>query len=350
MAKQKEMSVDARREAALALIEKKFGKNTIINLGQGTAFEEIGCLNSGILGIDLALGQSFPEGRISEIYGPESSGKTTLALHVAANTQKRGKRVAFIDAEHALDLKYARALGINVEELDICQPDTGEQGLEVAAELIKSGAYGLIIVDSVAALTPKAELEGEVGDSHVGLQSRMMSQALRIITGAINHSRTHVIFINQLRMKIGVMFGNPETTSGGRALPFYASQRMDVRRTGSEKDKEGEMISNKTRIKVVKNKMAPPFRIWEGDIEFGKGISRSGDLLDLAVKHDLIEKKGAWYAYEGNNVAQGREKAKLWLEENEEIMDHLYDTIVQIRTGGGELPFEEEDITAEEVA
>ena len=344
---EKNLTPEQRREAALAMINKKYGKNTLINIGDGSAVLDIPCIGSGILGIDLALGQAFPEGRISEVYGPESSGKTTLALHVAAQAQRQGKNVAFIDAEHALDLKYAAALGVDVKALDLCQPDCGEQGLNVANDLIKTGAYGLIVVDSVPALTPKAELNGEIGDSHVGLQSRMMSQGLRIMTGEISKHQTHVLFINQLRMKIGVMFGNPETTPGGRALPYYASQRVDVRRIGSTKDKDGEVISNQTKIKIVKNKMAPPFREIIVDIEFGKGISISGDILDHAVKYGLVEKKGAWYAYQGENVAQGREKAKLWLEENLEIQDKLYRDIFSIRQTG-ELP--DDEFIAEEVA
>jgi recombination protein RecA len=348
MAKEdKNLTPEQRRQAALAIINKKYGKNTLINIGDGSTTLDIPCIGSGILGVDLALGQAFPEGRISEVYGPESSGKTTLALHVAAQAQRQGKNVAFIDAEHALDLKYAAALGVNVKELDLCQPDSGEQGLNVVNDLIKTGAYGLIVIDSVAALTPQKELEGEIGDSHMGLQSRMMSQGLRIMTGEINKHRTHVLFINQLRMKIGVMFGNPETTPGGRALPFYASQRIDVRRTGSTKDKEGDAISNQTRIKIVKNKMSPPFREINVDIEFGKGISISGDILDHAVKYGLVDKKGAWYAYQGDNVAQGRERAKVWLEENQEILDKLYRDIFSIRQTG-EIP--DDEFIAEEVA
>ena len=324
-------------EIALASIEKQFGKGTILKMGdKDHPYEEIETIGTGIIGVDLALGRAIPKGRIIEIFGPESSGKTTLTLHIAANCQRQGGTVAFIDAEHALDTKYADALGVNVPELLVSQPDNGEQALEVVDMLTRSGAVDLIIVDSVAALTPKAEIEGEMGDSHMGLQARLMSQALRKLTGSVAQSGTTIIFINQLRMKIGVFFGNPETTTGGNALKFYASQRMDVRGTTQIKVGE-EIVGKKVKVKVVKNKVAPPFREVELDIAFGEGFSKEGDLLDQAERYSVVEKSGAWYAYKGEKIGQGRENAKGFLRANpalcEEIVDQIYLTVLS-----GELP------------
>ncbi|MDH4468131.1 MAG: recombinase RecA [Bacteriovoracaceae bacterium] len=306
-------------EMALGAIEKQFGKGAIMRLGGKEADQKIPAIPTGSLSLDLALGiGGIPQGRIIEIYGPESSGKTTLTLHIASECQKRGGTVAFIDAEHALDTQYAQKLGVDVVNTLISQPDSGEQALEITDMLVRSGAVNLVIVDSVAALTPKAELEGDMGDSHMGLQARLMSQALRKLTGSISRSNCTVIFINQLRMKIGVMFGNPETTTGGNALKFYASVRIDIRRTGAIKEGE-EVVGNATRIKIVKNKVAPPFREVELEIMYGKGISQMGDLLDLAVKEKMIDKAGSWYAYENLKIGQGRESAKKYLEENPDI-------------------------------
>jgi recombination protein RecA len=306
-------------DAALAQIERSFGKGSIMKLGSQAA-SDVETTSTGSLGLDLALGiGGVPRGRVVEIYGPESSGKTTIALHIAAETQKKGGTVAFIDAEHALDPSWARRLGVNTDELLVSQPDTGEQALEIADTLVRSGAIDLIIVDSVAALVPKAELEGEMGDSNPGLHARLMSQALRKLTGTINKTNTTVVFINQIRLKIGVMFGNPETTTGGNALKFYASIRMDVRRIGTIKDKETP-VGNQTRVKIVKNKMAPPFRQVEFDLMYAEGISKSGEILDLAVSGGIIEKSGAWFAYDGTRIAQGRENAKTYLKANPEVM------------------------------
>jgi len=343
-----ELTKEQLRQAAIANINKKYGKNSLINLGDGTVSEDIDCITTGILGLDLILGQSFPKGRISEIYGPESSGKTTLALHVAAKASQAGENVGFVDAEHALDLKYARALGVDVDnKFDLCQPDYGEQGLDILIEMVKSNAYGLLVVDSVAALTPKKEIDGEMDDQNMGLHARIMSKAMRKLTAEVSRSNTHVIFINQLRMKIGVMFGNPETTTGGNELKFYASQRIDVRKhiSDNEKDADGEIVSNKVKIKIVKNKMAPPLRDIMLDIEYGKGFSKTGDLLDQGVKHGLILKSGAWFKLAGgdSNFAQGRSKAKAYLEENPEIMDSIYDSVVNVRNGGGEIPLDEDE-------
>jgi recombination protein RecA len=305
-------------ETALSQIEKNFGKGSIMKLGD-QKLEAIDAISTGSLGLDLALGVGgVPRGRIIEIYGPESSGKTTLTLHIVAEAQKKGGVCAFVDAEHALDPVYAKKLGCNIDDLLISQPDTGEQALEIADTLVRSGAVDVVIVDSVAALVPKDELDGEMGDSHMGLQARLMSQALRKLTGSISRTNCTVIFINQIRMKIGVMFGNPETTTGGNALKFYASVRMDIRRTGSIKEKE-EVVGNQTRVKVVKNKVAPPFRQVEFDIMYGEGISKTGELIDLGVKSNIIEKSGSWFSYNSQRIGQGRENAKQYLKDNPKI-------------------------------
>ncbi|HVJ41527.1 MAG TPA: recombinase RecA [Dongiaceae bacterium] len=306
-------------DAALAQIERAFGKGSIMRLGQRESAVETEAISTGSLGLDIALGiGGLPRGRIIEIYGPESSGKTTLALQVVAEAQKVGGACAFIDAEHALDPSYAVKLGVNVDDLLISQPDAGEQALEIADTLVRSGAIDVLVIDSVAALVPRAELEGEMGDSHVGLQARLMSQALRKLTGSISRSRCMVIFINQIRMKIGVMFGNPETTTGGNALKFYASVRLDIRRIGAIKDKEN-VVGNQTRVKVVKNKVAPPFRVVEFDIMYGEGISKTGELIDLGVAANVVEKSGAWFSYSGQRIGQGRENAKVFLRDNPQI-------------------------------
>ncbi len=303
-------------EAALTQIERAFGKGSIMRMGQRTIDEQIEVISSGSLGLDLALGiGGFPRGRIIEIYGPESSGKTTLALHAIAEAQKRGGTCAFVDAEHALDPTYARKLGVDVDNLLISQPDAGEQALEIADTLVRSGAIDVLVVDSVAALVPRAELEGEMGDTHVGLQARLMSQALRKLTGSVSKSKTMLIFLNQIRLKIGVMFGNPETTTGGNALKFYASVRMEIRRTGSIKDREN-VTGNSTRVKVAKNKLAPPFREVEFDIMFGEGISKVGELVDLGVKAGIVEKSGSWFSFDSQRIGQGRENAKQFLRDN----------------------------------
>ena len=310
-------------EAALLQIDKKFGKGSIMMLGDDNARLDIASVSTGSVSLDIACGiGGLPKGRIIEIYGPESSGKTTLALHVIAEAQKAGGRAAFIDAEHALDPVYAKALGVNIDELLVSQPDTGEDALEICEMLIRSGALSVVVIDSVAALVPKSEIEGDMGDNHVGAQARLMSQALRKITGVANKTGTMVVFINQLREKIGVMFGNPETTTGGRALKFYSSVRLDVRRVESIKMGDA-VIGNRTRVKVVKNKVAPPFKMTEFDIMYGKGISRSGDILDCAVDAKLIEKSGAWYSYKGDRIGQGRENVKSYLEERPQLMDEL---------------------------
>ena len=306
-------------DAALGQIERAFGKGSIMKLGEDNPHANIESISTGSLGLDIGLGiGGLPKGRIVEIFGPESSGKTTLALQVIAEAQKAGGTCAMIDAEHALDPGYAKKLGCDVDNLLISQPDTGEQSLEIADTLVRSGAIDVLVIDSVAALVPKAELEGDMGDSHMGLQARLMSQALRKITGSISKSKTMVIFINQIRMKIGVMFGSPETTTGGNALKFYASVRMDIRRIGSIKDKEN-IIGNQTRVKIVKNKMAPPFRVVEFDIMYGEGISKMGEILDLGVQSGIVEKAGAWYSYKGEKVGQGRENSKQFLLDNPKI-------------------------------
>ena len=306
-------------EAAMSQIEKQFGKGSVMKLGEFKAME-VEAVPTGALSLDIALGiGGVPRGRIIEIYGPESSGKTTLALHIIAEAQKQNGEAAFIDAEHALDPVYAKHLGVDIDNLIVSQPDTGEQALEITEALIRSGALDVVVVDSVAALVPKAEIDGDMGDSHMGLQARLMSQALRKLAGAINKSKTVLIFINQLREKIGVMFGNPETTTGGRALKFYASVRMDIRKIENIKQ-DGEIIGSRVRVKVVKNKVAPPFREAEFDIIYGKGISKEGNILDTAVNLDIIEKSGSWFSYDGNRIGQGRENVKKFLRENPEIM------------------------------
>ena len=327
---------DKALENALAQIERQFGKGSIMKLGEAAANMQIEVIPTGSISLDVALGVGgIPRGRVVEIYGPESSGKTTLTLHVIAEAQKSGGVAAFIDVEHALDPAYARSLGVDLDNLLISQPDTGEQALDIAEMLVRSNAVDVVVVDSVAALVPKAEIEGDMGDSHVGLQARLMSQALRKLTSSISKSRTTMIFINQIREKIGVMFGNPETTSGGRALKFYASVRMDIRKL--EQIKTGtDPIGSRTRVKVVKNKVAPPFQVAEFDIMYGKGISRTGDLIDLGLKHEIIGKSGSWYTYGDTRIGQGRENAKAYLEEHPEMADEVEEKIraLLVRQGG----------------
>ncbi|MFC3527313.1 recombinase RecA [Paracoccus mangrovi] len=314
-------------DSALAQIERQFGKGSIMKLGGENPVAEIEATSTGSLGLDIALGiGGLPKGRIIEIYGPESSGKTTLTLHVVAEEQKKGGVCAFVDAEHALDPLYARKLGVNLDELLISQPDTGEQALEIVDTLVRSGAVSVVVVDSVAALTPKSEIEGDMGDAQVGAQARLMSQAMRKLTASIGRSNCMVIFINQIRMKIGVMFGNPETTSGGNALKFYASVRLDIRRIGSIKDRD-EVVGNSTKVKVVKNKVAPPFRQVEFDIMYGEGISKTGELIDLGVKAGVVDKSGSWYSYGDERIGQGRENAKQFLRDNPEIAYSIEDKI-----------------------
>ena len=314
-------------DSALAQIERQFGKGSIMRLGAGNPVMEIEATSTGSLGLDIALGiGGLPKGRVVEIYGPESSGKTTLTLHVVAEEQKKGGVCAFVDAEHALDPQYAKKLGVNLDELLISQPDTGEQALEIVDTLVRSGAVSLVVVDSVAALTPKSELEGEMGDSSVGVHARLMSQAMRKLTSSISRSNCMVIFITQIRMKIGVMFGSPETTTGGNALKFYASVRLDIRRIGSIKDRE-EVVGNTTRVKVVKNKVAPPFKQVEFDIMYGEGISKTGELVDLGVKAGVVEKSGAWYSYGDERIGQGRENAKQFLKDNPAVAHEIEDKI-----------------------
>jgi len=334
-------------DLALSQIEKQFGKGSIMRLGADEASEGVEAIPTGSMVLDLALGiGGVPRGRVVEVYGPESSGKTTLSLSIVANAQKLGGVAAFIDAEHAMDPGYARALGVDTDNLLISQPDTGEQALDITEMLVRSGAVDIIVVDSVAALVPRAEIEGEMGDSHVGLQARLMSQALRKLAGSISKSKTCVVFINQIRMKIGVMFGNPETTSGGRALKFYSSVRLDIRRIGAIK--AGDVaIGNRTKVKVVKNKVAPPFRVAEFDIIYGKGISFEGDLLDLGIEHNVLTRKGTWLAYGETQLGQGREKARVFLEENPEVRAELEQAI---RVAMGVVPEEEGAEEAEPVA
>lgn len=335
-------------DAAIAKLEKDFGKGTVMRLGDPSAQVAVETIPTGSLSLDLALGLGgVPKGRIVEIYGPESSGKTTVALHMIAEVQKRGGIAGFIDAEHALDPVYAKNIGVDIDELYISQPDSGDQALEITETMVRSGAMDIIVVDSVAALVPKQEIEGDMGDSHVGLQARLMSQALRKLTPVISKSNCVVIFINQLREKVGVMFGNPETTTGGRALKFYSSVRMDVRRIETLKQ-SGEMVGNRTRVKIVKNKIAPPFKEAEFDIMFGKGISKEGDILDLAVKCDLVSKSGAWFAYNGDKIGQGRENAKTYLSEHLEIMEELEQNIRAHYHIGAEGDMEETEEAAAE--
>ncbi len=313
-------------DAAISQIEKQYGKGSVMKLGEGANIQ-VETVPTGSISLDIALGQGgFPKGRIIEIYGPESSGKTTLALHAVAEVQKAGGIAGFIDAEHALDPKYAKAIGVDIDDLYISQPDNGEQALEITETMVRSGALDIIVVDSVAALVPKAEIDGDMGDSHVGLHARLMSQAMRKLTGIVSKTNCVVIFINQLREKVGVMFGNPETTTGGRALKFYASVRIDVRRIEALKQ-NGEVIGNRTRAKIVKNKVAPPFREAEFDIMFGEGISREGDILDVATNLDIIQKSGAWYAYLGEKIGQGRENAKTFLKQNPDVCKEIADAI-----------------------
>ena len=332
--KLKENSEDKLKalEMAIGQIEKSFGKGSVMKLGQNESVVDIEAISSGSLSLDIALGiGGFPKGRIVEIYGPESSGKTTLALHVLAEAQKNGGTCAFIDAEHALDTIYAKKLGVNVDELVISQPDAGEQALEITDTLVRSGAVDVLVVDSVAALTPRAELEGEMGDHHVGLHARLMSQALRKLTSSISKSNCLVIFINQIRLKIGVMFGNPETTTGGNALKFYSSVRIDIRRIGAIKERD-DIIGNQTRVKVVKNKVSAPFRTVEFDIMYGEGISKTGELVDLGVESEIIEKSGSWYSYKTERIGQGRENAKTFLKENSDIAEEI-ETLIKQNSG-----------------
>ena len=319
------MDEDRKRalRSALSQIERQFGKGAVMRMGDASAVRDVGFISTGSLGLDVALGiGGLPRGRVVEIYGPESSGKTTLSLEVVAQAQREGGTAAFIDAEHALDPQYAEKIGVSVDELLVSQPDTGEQALEITDMIVRSGAVDVVVIDSVAALTPRAELEGEMGDSHVGLHARLMSQALRKLTANIKRSNTLVIFINQIRMKIGVMFGSPETTTGGNALKFYASVRLDIRRIGSIK-KADEVIGNETRVKVVKNKLAPPFKKVEFDILYGEGISRQGELIDLGVKHGMVDKAGAWYSYRGDRIGQGRDNVRNFLREHQDVAESL---------------------------
>lgn len=335
-------------EMAMSQIEKQFGKGSVMKLGEFKAME-IEAIPTGALSLDIALGiGGVPRGRIIEVFGPESSGKTTLALHIVAEAQKMGGEAAFIDAEHALDPVYARKLGVDIDNLIVSQPDTGEQALEITESLVRSGALDVIVVDSVAALVPKAEIDGDMGDSHMGLQARLMSQALRKLAGAINKSKTVLIFINQLREKIGVMFGNPETTTGGRALKFYASVRMDIRKIENIKQ-DGEVKGNRVRVKVIKNKVAPPFREAEFDVVYGQGISKEGNILDMAVNLDIIQKAGSWFSYNGERIGQGRENVKKYLKENTELLKEVEDKVRENfakafeQSLGEELPSQEED-------
>ena len=327
ISERKNMDKDKALDTALAQIERSFGKGSIMKLGQDNPVMDIEAVSTGSIGLDVALGiGGLPKGRIIEVYGPESSGKTTLALHVIAQEQKNGGICAFVDAEHALDPSYAKKLGVNLDDLLISQPDAGEQALEITETLVRSGAVSVVVVDSVAALTPRSELEGDMGDAQVGAQARLMSQAMRKLTGSISRSNCMVIFINQIRMKIGVMFGSPETTTGGNALKFYSSVRLDIRRIGALKDRD-EIVGNSTRVKVVKNKVAPPFKQVEFDIMYGEGISKTGEIIDLGVKEGIIEKSGAWFSYGDERIGQGRENAKMYLKENENICDEIEEKI-----------------------
>lgn len=338
------MDKEKALEAALAQIEKAFGKGSVMKLGQHGGVIDIESISTGSIGLDMALGVGgFPKGRIIEVFGPESSGKTTLALHAVAEAQKAGGKCAYVDAEHALDPVYARHLGVNVDELILSQPDTGEQALEIADTLVRSGAIDILVVDSVAALVPKAEIEGDMGDSHMGLQARLMSQALRKLTATVAKSNCIMIFINQIRMKIGVFFGNPETTTGGNALKFYASVRLDIRRIGSLKDKD-EVVGNQVRVKVVKNKVAPPFKVVEFDIIYGEGISKVGELLDMGVKIGVVEKSGAWYSFNGEKIGQGKEAARNYLKEHPEIADKIEK---KIRNSGDLIAEVSEDVSSD---
>ncbi|MCF8119991.1 MAG: recombinase RecA [Deltaproteobacteria bacterium] len=328
---------------AISQIEKQFGRGSIMKLGEGKVID-VPAISTGSLTLDLALGVGgVPRGRVVEIYGPESSGKTTLALHIAAEAQAKGGMVAFVDAEHALDVAYAKKLGVDADSLLVSQPDTGEQALDIAEILVRSGGIDALIIDSVAALVPRAEIEGEMGDQHVGLQARLMSQALRKLTATVSKSRTTIIFINQIRMKIGVMFGNPETTTGGNALKFYASQRLDIRRIGAIKEGD-QVIGNRTRVRVVKNKVAPPFKDAEFDIIYGEGISKEGDILDLGVSLDIVEKSGAWYSFQGDRIGQGRQNVRRFLAENTDIRDQIARLIIE-KTGVNPEPEKEENKT-----
>ena len=327
ISERKNMDKDKALDTALAQIERSFGKGSIMKLGQDNPVMDIEAVSTGSIGLDVALGiGGLPKGRIIEVYGPESSGKTTLALHVIAQEQKNGGICAFVDAEHALDPSYAKKLGVNLDDLLISQPDAGEQALEITETLVRSGAVSVVVVDSVAALTPRSELEGDMGDAQVGAQARLMSQAMRKLTGSISRSNCMVIFINQIRMKIGVMFGSPETTTGGNALKFYSSVRLDIRRIGALKDRD-EIVGNSTRVKVVKNKVAPPFKQVEFDIMYGEGISKTGEIIDLGVKEGIIEKSGAWFSYGDERIGQGRENAKMYLKENGNICNEIEEKI-----------------------
>ncbi len=339
---------DKALDAALMQIQKQFGKGAIMKLGDDNALTDIQAISTGSITLDVATGiGGVPRGRIIEIYGPESSGKTTLTLHIIAEAQKTGGKAAFIDAEHALDPEYAKNLGVDINELLVSQPDTGEQALEICEMLVRSGALDVIVIDSVAALVPKAEIQGEMGDSHVGLQARLMSQALRKLAGAINKSRTAVVFINQLREKVGVMFGNPETTTGGRALKFYSTMRMDVRRIESIKSGDS-VLGNRTRVKIVKNKVAPPFRQAEFDIMYGEGISKAGDILDCAVENGIVEKAGSWYSFEGDRIGQGRENVKNYLQSNPDVMDKIEGLILDTIKPVDAKPAEETPLVVDE--
>lgn len=337
------MEKEKALDAALAQIEKAFGKGSIMKLGQHGSVEDVDTISTGSIGLDMALGiGGFPRGRIIEVFGPESSGKTTLALHAVAEAQKKGGACAYIDAEHALDPVYAKHVGVDVDSLILSQPDTGEQALEIADTLVRSGAIDVLVVDSVAALVPKAEIEGEMGDAHMGLQARLMSQALRKLTATVAKSNCIMIFINQIRMKIGVFFGSPETTTGGNALKFYASVRLDIRRVGSLKEKD-QVIGNQVRVKVVKNKVAPPFKVVDFDIIYGEGISKSGELLDIGSKIGIIEKSGAWYSFEGNKIGQGKEAARQYLKDNPAVADKIEAMI----RNNGDLVSEATDVIVE---